>query len=136
MREFAYVNLSKYNRACFLNNIKNIFHNNPYYTTITAQDYLQLLILLCPDFPISIVESAIHFIASDNNDQTKEEMYQLYDIKDLQLSTALQLYYSEFFATPLMVQFKTSSMDMKEFFSYASKIVGSTPYILNQIAFT
>ncbi len=121
MREYAFINSSLYNRVCFLNNIKNIFHNNPYYTSITAQDYLQLLVLLCPDFPNEIVEEAIQLITPDSTDPTKEEIYQQYDIKDLQLSVALFFYYSEFFASPLMAQLKSGSMDMQELYSRISK---------------
>jgi hypothetical protein len=82
---------------------------------------LQLLVLLCPDFPNEIVEEAIQLITPDSTDPTKEEIYQQYDIKDLQLSVALFFYYSEFFASPLMAQLKSGSMDMQELYSRISK---------------
>jgi len=128
MREFTFINSSDYNRRCFLSNVKTTFHTNPYYTSITGQDYFQLLSLLCPDFPRPILINALQLIVAESSN--KEEIYQMYSIKDLQLSVALCFYYSEFLNSLAMQQLKSTSIEMKTLFSKITKIQDCFMYIV------
>mmetsp|Transcript_30998 Transcript_30998/g.27424 ORF Transcript_30998/g.27424 Transcript_30998/m.27424 type:complete len:139 (+) Transcript_30998:333-749(+) len=89
LREHAFVNATPLNRRCFLQQVRKVFHTTPCYKVITGLDYLQLLTLICSDFPKSLMIEAVRIInvadtenpSSNLGDELLFEKYELFDLQ-------------------------------------------------------
>lgn len=57
-RQFKYVNCTPHNRRCFVQQFKQIFRGFNAKEVMKPEAFHQLLCLLCPDFPFSLVRNA------------------------------------------------------------------------------
>lgn len=69
LREFAYVSASPRNRISFIMNFEEAYKDSKWTEAITADDYHQLLKLLCPDFPFALVNRAVYMLSSTRHDK-------------------------------------------------------------------
>jgi hypothetical protein len=69
LREFAYVNASSRNRLSFIMNFEEAYKGSTWTEPITADDYHQLMKLICPDFPLSLVKRAVYMVCSNHDER-------------------------------------------------------------------
>jgi len=85
----------------FLQQIKKVFHQTPCFKIITALDYLQLLVLVCPEFPKSLMIEAVKVIplieTKKITSQTGDDiLFDKFDLTDLQTAICVFFYFNEF----------------------------------------
>jgi len=107
LREYSFLTASPLNRKCFLQQIKKVFHTTTNcFKIITALDYLQLLILVCPEFPKSLMAESIKCLpladaSSSGNIKVSQKvgddmMFEKYDLNQMQTAVCIFFYYNEF----------------------------------------
>jgi len=112
LREFALINATAFNRKFFLRQMNKIFHSSPYFSTVTALDYHQMLCLLCSDFPKSIITEGIKVLDAESSplEESKNEddagpLLNSYKLTTLQKAIAIFFYYSGMFGFQLNIEF-------------------------------
>jgi hypothetical protein len=96
--EYAFIIASPHNRKMFIQQIKKVFHQTPCFKIYTALDYLQLLVLVCPEFPKSLMIEAAKVIplveTGKISTMTGDELlFEKYDLLDLQSSMCVFFYF-------------------------------------------
>ncbi|KAK6472554.1 UPF0705 protein C11orf49-like protein [Huso huso] len=91
-REFSFVKATPYNRSSFLRafwrSFRQIGKNGD---LLTVMEYRSLLQLLCPDFPVELVQKAARIVLMD------DAMDCLMSFPDFLYAFQIQFYYEEFF---------------------------------------
>ena len=67
-RSFEYVSLNPYNRRCFIRIFQRVYANISASQAFSVSSFHELLRLLCPDFPSSVVRNA-SFVSDPRDDK-------------------------------------------------------------------
>ena len=92
-RDFKYINATPRNRASFVRNFQDSHGSMPGDERVTAEDYHQLLCLLCPDFSPSVVQAAARPLLVGQPAGDRHLPFSA-----LSVATQAVFFYSEFFA--------------------------------------
>ena len=92
-RDFKYINATPRNRASFVRNFQDSHGSMPGDERVTAEDYHQLLCLLCPDFSPSVVQAAARPLLVGQSVGDRHLTFSA-----LSVATQAVFFYSEFFA--------------------------------------
>jgi hypothetical protein len=65
LREFGYVNSTSRNRLSFIINFEEAYKQMSEEEAMPVDDYHQLLVLLCPDFPRLLIDRALSMTGAD-----------------------------------------------------------------------
>lgn len=108
LRDYSFISATQYNKACFLIQMKKIFHGSPHYKVVSAQDYHQCLCLLCTDFSREVIAEIakvlpVHSSYSDTSSiefhsslASVPELFYKFDIEEIRKALNLFFYFDEF----------------------------------------
>ncbi|XP_013885630.1 centriolar satellite-associated tubulin polyglutamylase complex regulator 1 isoform X2 [Austrofundulus limnaeus] len=97
-REFSYIRATQHNRASFIRVFWRSFRQiGRSGELLSLLEYRSLLQLLCPDFPLELVQSAARMVLMDDATDC------LMSFSDFIYAFQLQLYYQEFLESLLLV---------------------------------
>jgi len=124
-REFKFVMLTPFNRACFIQNLYQAYNNlDERDDAFNSRDYHALIVIICNDFPYSVIRNCARIISPDKNSED------FYSFKDFIHAIKILLYYDEFVREAMKVfntlrhqEHRNHSDDHSESFEALSKKV-------------
>jgi len=97
LKPFSYIIKNKYNKVCFLQNIRNLWSNKAKtFKKFTANDFCQLIILICNDIPFSFLLDVLKVYSNYNILDDQDLLDQKVNFDDPYRIFCFLLYYSDY----------------------------------------
>jgi len=97
LKPFSYIGKNQYNKICFLQNIKNLWSpKTKNAKRFTANDFCQLIILICNDIPPSFLSDVLKCYSNYTIEDDQDLLDQKVNFDDLYRTFCLLLYYSDY----------------------------------------
>merc|ERR1712183_618211 len=94
-REYSFIKSTSSNKKCFIKSVWSCFRNVALYGVelLSVKEYHSLVLLVCPDFPVEVVQKVAKIILLDDADDC------LIAFVDFLFTFQFQVYYEDFINT-------------------------------------